>query len=46
MDSERGVLPVYKKAMEDVAEADLEGASTKLDLEYNNGIHLEFLLQD
>jgi hypothetical protein len=46
MDEEMGVLPVYKKAMEDVSEADLEAASTRLELEYGDGIHLEFLTKD
>jgi len=45
MDKERDVLPVNKAAMEDVATADLERAADRLELEYDEGVHLEFLLQ-
>ena len=45
MDKEMDVLPVNKLAMEDVATADLEGAAARLELEYDEGVHLDFLLQ-
>jgi hypothetical protein len=45
MDKDNSVLPVFKLAMEDVATANLEESADRLELEYDNGIHLEFLLQ-
>jgi len=46
MDKQRDVLPVYKKAMEDVASADLKEAADRMGLKYDGGIHLSFLLHD
>jgi hypothetical protein len=45
MDNERDFLPVYKKAMDDVAVADLEGAAERIELKFDDGIHIDFLLQ-
>ena len=45
MDKKKGVLPVNELAMADVATADLKGSADRLELEYDEGIHLDFLLQ-
>lgn len=45
MDKENSILPVFKLAMEDVATANLKESADRLELEYDEGIHLNFLLQ-
>ncbi|MCP4022896.1 MAG: DUF3786 domain-containing protein [Desulfobacteraceae bacterium] len=45
MDKENSILPVFKLAMEDVSGADLKASADRLALEYDEGIHLDFLLQ-
>ena len=45
MDKESSVLPVFKLAMEDVRTANLKESADRLELEYDEGIHLDFLLQ-
>ncbi len=45
MDKKNSILPVYKLAMEDVATANLKESADRLELEYDEGIHLNFLLQ-
>jgi hypothetical protein len=45
MDKENSVLPVFKLAMEDVATADLKESADRLELEYDEGIHIDFLLK-
>ena len=45
MDKDNGILPVYKLAMEDVTKADLKASADRLELEYDNGVHLNFLMK-
>ena len=45
MDKENSILPVFKLAMEDVRTANLKEFADRLELEYDEGIHLDFLLQ-
>ena len=45
MDKDNGVLPVYKLAMEDVTKADLKASAERLNLKYDNGVHLYFLMR-
>ena len=45
MDKENSILPVFKLAMEDVRTANLKECADRLELEYDEGIHLDFLLQ-
>lgn len=44
MDKKNSILPVFKLAMEDVATANLKESADRLELEYDEGIHLNFLL--
>ena len=45
MDKENSILPVFKLAMEDIATANLKESADRLELEYDEGVHLYFLLQ-
>ena len=45
MVKENSILPVFKLAMEDVATANLKESADRLELEYDEGIHLKFLMQ-
>lgn len=45
MNKEESILPVYKLAIEDVATADLKESAVRLDLKYEDGVHLDFLLK-
>lgn len=43
MDKDNAILPVYKLAMEEVATANLKASAQRLELEYDEGVHLDFL---
>lgn len=45
MNKENSILPVFKLAIEDVRTANLRESAGRLGLVYDNGIHLNFLLQ-
>lgn len=45
MNKENSILPVFKLAMEDVRTASLKESAGRLELVYDNGIHLDFLMQ-
>ncbi len=45
MDKENSILPVFKLAMEEVRTADLKESAGRFALEYDEGIHLNFLVR-
>jgi len=45
MNKENSILPVFKFAIKDLGTANLKESAERLGLLYDNGIHLDFLLQ-